>query len=82
VSVAVARLSLCRISSVVLGTVQEADVSSTGNANTSDLFRYDSSSGKFIYNLSTRSLAQGTYRADVALDDGSVHSVRFSLRTR
>jgi hypothetical protein len=46
-----------------------------------DLFRYDPTSGQYIYNLHTRGLTRGVWRIDAAVDlDGSVHSTHVSLR--
>ena len=58
----------------------EVTVASPGEANSGNEFRFDEPSGRYLYNLSTRGLATGTYRADALLDDGSTHSVQFSVR--
>jgi uncharacterized repeat protein (TIGR01451 family) len=53
-------------------------LSSAGNANPNDLFRYDASLGGYIFNLSTKGLAPGTYTLDyTAGNDPTVHSLTF-----
>jgi hypothetical protein len=42
-------------------------------------FRYDASSGQYTYNLSTKSLSEGTWELRVDLGDGVARSVQISL---
>jgi hypothetical protein len=76
---AAATLRLWYLTSSVLGT-EVTDVGSVGSANTGNEFRYDTEAGRYVFNLGTKHLLSGTYRADVELDDGSTHPVQFSLR--
>ena len=78
VDTAHATIKLTKISEEVLGDFEE--VISTSAANTGNVFRYDSESEQYIFNLSTENLNQGTYLLDVSLDDGQVFSVQISLR--
>jgi hypothetical protein len=75
---AVANLSLAKISSSVTGTFMEAV--STAAATTGNQFRYDSSSGQYIFNLSTKNLSTGTWLLSVDLHDGVSRTVVISLR--
>jgi len=64
---------------------------STAAATTGNLFRYDATSGQYIFNFSTKnstytnatgqvvSLAQGTYTISVKLDDNTYRSVNIQL---
>jgi len=56
------------------------DVDSSGNANTDNIFRYADTN--YIYNLSTKPYTNGTYRIQATLDDGTVHTVNISTKTR
>ena len=76
----VATLELFKISSAVLGTEEEVEVTSPGAATTGNAFRYDADKQQYIFNLSMKVLSTGTYRADIHTDDGSVNSVQFSLK--
>jgi hypothetical protein len=74
----VARLYLTKVGSVADGTVLEAI--STSNATTGNLFRYDATSGQYIFNLATKTLSTGAYQLRVDLGDGVPHTVNISLR--
>jgi HYR domain-containing protein len=74
----VARLYLTKVGSVADGTVLEAI--STSNATTGNLFRYDATSGQYIFNLATKTLSTGAYQLRVDLGDGVPHTVDISLR--
>ena len=78
-SIAVNALKTTRTSATVDGPVQDS-----GNANPDQNFRYDASlggTGGYIYNLSTRSLATGTYTLSFqAGSDTSVHTLRFEVK--
>jgi hypothetical protein len=77
VATAVARLTLQMYAGgQPLGT--PIDATPPGNADVGDLFRYDGS--QYLYNLSTKALAVGTWQLQVRLDDGTVHSVAIGLK--
>lgn len=71
-----ARLYLAKMSDSVFGTEEEA--SSTSGADSGNTFRYVD--GKFMFNLSTKTLSVGTWRLRVDLGDGATHTVVFSLK--
>jgi hypothetical protein len=63
---------------------------STAASTTGNLFRYDATSGQYIFNLSTKngytnpngttvSFAAGTYTLSILLDDGSYRSVNIHI---
>ncbi len=80
VPTAVARLQIFAYANQVIGTPVD-DVSSAGNANTDDLFRYDPQSNQYIYNLGTSILRAGkSYLLRTVLDDGSTYDVVISIR--
>ena len=78
------RLSFRKIEGSVAGDINEGD--STSNASVGDLFRYEASSGQYIFNWDTKPLAsspalgQGTYALFIDLGDGVERSVLVSLR--
>ncbi|MHB1908697.1 MAG: PxKF domain-containing protein [Nitrososphaerales archaeon] len=53
---------------------------SSGSSNSGNLFRYDSTSNQYIFNLSTTGLAVGPHTITVVLDDGMTYSVTINLR--
>ncbi len=66
-----------------LGVVgdEEIDVSSVGSANTGNVFRIDTGSQQYIYNLDASSLRQNaSYIIRTRLDDGSEHDVLISIK--
>jgi hypothetical protein len=73
-----ARIFVARVSAGVTGTYVET----TSNAapDGGNLFRYDASARQYIYNLSTKGLATGTWSIRVDLGDSVEHSVRVSLK--
>ena len=73
-----ARLYLQRIGAGTTGTTLEAI--STSNATTGNLFRYDATSGQYIFNLNTKTLSAGTYQLRLDLGDGAVRTVNISLK--
>jgi fibro-slime domain-containing protein len=77
VSNAVARLYVAQISSGITGTYVEAVTNV--NADSGNLFR-SNGPGQYIYNLSTKGMAAGTWRLRVDLGDGVVHQVNVSLK--
>jgi len=61
----------------------EAEVVSTAAGDLGNQFRYDAGDDLYIFNLSTKDpsyVGYFTYLAQVALDDGSTHSVEFALK--
>ena len=75
---AVATLLVAKIASSVTGTYAEAV--STSAATSGSAFRYDSSSGQYIFNLSTKGLSIGTWSLSIKLADGVARTVNISLR--
>ncbi|MFH1640714.1 MAG: PxKF domain-containing protein, partial [Candidatus Omnitrophota bacterium] len=75
---AIARIYISKISNDVVGTEVEAE--SVGEANTGNLFRYDSADNQYIFNLGTKALSRGTWQIRIALDDGSSKYVNISLK--
>jgi hypothetical protein len=76
---AVAHLGYIRVGSTG-GTVNGAV--STSAATSGSQFRYDPSSGQYVFNMSTRGLAAGQYRLDIDLHVGVERSalIGFGLR--
>ncbi len=73
-----AKLAVVKVSSTLLsGTTLESEVVAPADST----FRYDSSSGQYVYNLSTKGLTTGTYRLKVTLD-GSDTSIQAQLALR
>jgi hypothetical protein len=66
-------LYVAEVTSSVVGTDMEAV--STSAADSGNTFRYDSTSGQYVFNLSTKSLAQGTWQLRIDLGDGVSHVV-------
>lgn len=73
-----ASLAYTKISNGIEGTTVEA--TSTSSATTGSLFRYDATSQQYIFNLSSKDLASGTYRLNLVLGDGVTRSVLISLK--
>jgi hypothetical protein len=78
VSTAVANLTYQKITDNILGTVEEAI--STSAASEGNAFRYDSTDNLYIFNLGTTGMDTGTYQLNINLDDGTVKTVRISLK--
>jgi hypothetical protein len=77
---AVASLQVFFYSNGVIGSEIE-DITSVGQANTDNLYRYDPTSQQYVYNLDTSPLrGNATYLLRTHLDDGSDHDVLVSLR--
>lgn len=76
VGTAAATLTIAKISNNIEGTFVEAV--STANATTGNLFRSDG--GQYIFNLSTKGLAAGTYSIKVSIDDGTSYTTHISLK--
>ena len=73
-----ARLFLQRVGAGAMGTMLEAI--STSNATIGNLFRYDATSGQYIFNLNTKTLSAGTYQLRIDLGDSVLRTVNISLR--
>jgi hypothetical protein len=57
-----------------------AALDDSGNANPDFDFRYDAGSDVYMFNLSTRGYATGTYALSFTAGDGAVHSVVFAIK--
>jgi hypothetical protein len=75
---AVAKLTVAKVSSAIDGTYMEAV--STSAADTGNQFRYDASSGQYVFNLATKGLSTGTWSLSINLGDGVSRTVQISLR--
>jgi hypothetical protein len=52
-----------------------------GNSNPGNVFRYDSTINAYVYNLSVKSLAPGTYQLIYSVNgDPNTHSVAVTLK--
>jgi hypothetical protein len=78
ISNAVATLTVVYGTSGVGGTAVETV--STSAATTGNLFRYDATSGQYIFNWSTKGRAAGTYVLTADLGSGGSHAVQVSLK--
>jgi streptogramin lyase len=77
----VAKLSVVKISSNIVGS--EPEPVSSNPASTGNTFRYDATTGEYIYNLGTKgtSWTAGTYQLRIDLGDGdTTRTVNISLR--
>lgn len=75
---ATVKLYLAKISNNVVGDYIEAI--STSRATTDNLFRYDTASNQYIFNLGTKTLSTGTWQLRILLDDGTSKYVVIGLR--
>ncbi len=75
---AVATLSYVQLTDSDPGPVTEAV--STAAATTGNLFRYDASSGQYVFNWSTKGLTIGKYRLYIDLGDGINRTVDLGLK--
>jgi hypothetical protein len=74
-----ATLWVAKISNSIVGTDLEAVATNTP-ASTGNVFRYDPTSGQYLFNWSTKGLAPGTYLLRIDLGDGALHTVTVGLR--
>jgi hypothetical protein len=74
----VAHLSVAKVSNGIAGTSLEAV--STSAADAGNAFRYDPSCGQYVSNLSTKTMATGTWSLRADLGDLVDHVVQISLR--
>jgi hypothetical protein len=76
---ATAHIYYARVSDGITGTCIEA--TSSGNASSGNIFRYDCEANQYIFNLSTRGWASGTYRLTIKSDNGDIlYTVNISLK--
>jgi hypothetical protein len=74
----IARIYLAKVTDNVSGTEMEAV--STSAADSGNTFRYDSTGDQYIFNLSTKSLSQGTWQIRIDFGDGTFNPVWISSR--
>jgi hypothetical protein len=81
VGTATAMIDVVPVALYSAGGVLE-EVASSGNANSGNTYRYDASSGQYIYNLSSQSLPHGMVYDVITtiVDDGSRHRVRIAFK--
>jgi endonuclease G len=77
ISNAVATIWLAKFTNGVAGL--EFPAVSTSSSTTGNLFRYDPTSGQYIFNLNTKGLTPGVYRLRVDTGDGVLRAVNFTL---
>jgi len=75
---AVATIWVKKLSNGVLPGEMEAV--STSAATTGNLFRYDSTSNQYIFNLATKLLSKGNWRITIDLGDGTLNYVNINLK--
>lgn len=75
----VARLYVMKISDTVVSGV-ELPADTSGQTDSGNAFRYDATTGQYIFNWSTRGLSEGTWRLRVELLDSSTQTVLVGLR--
>jgi PKD domain len=80
VSDATASLLVAQVSGNVIGSFEEITPEAAGNSNLDSLFRFDPTSGQYIYNLQAKGFPTGTYVLRVHLNDGTNHDVYVSVR--
>ncbi len=73
-----AKLYLSQSSSV--NPVSTNEAVSNGSGDSGNTFRYDPSTQQYIFNLSTKDLAQGTWWLRIDLGDGQDHIVQVGLK--
>jgi hypothetical protein len=78
VGTAFATIDLIKISDGVTGVYEEA--TSTSAADTGNIFRYDSETEQYIYNLNTDELETGTYVIRIIFGVGQIFEVTVSFR--
>jgi len=64
-----ARIYVAKISNSVAGT--ELEASATNNPDAGNVFRYDTSSGQYIFNWGTKGLSEGAWQIRIDLLDGA-----------
>jgi hypothetical protein len=74
----IAHIYLAKLTNDVVGSEMEAV--STSAADSGNTFRYDSTSDQYIFNLSTKSVTQGTWQIRIDLHDGMTNTVLISSK--
>ncbi|MBU3924307.1 PxKF domain-containing protein, partial [Patescibacteria group bacterium] len=69
VSTAIAKIYLAKITDGIAGS--EINGTSSGKANTGNLFRYAAADNQYIFNLASKPLIKGTWQIRIELDDGT-----------
>ncbi|MBU4141755.1 carboxypeptidase-like regulatory domain-containing protein, partial [Patescibacteria group bacterium] len=69
ISTAIARIYLANIVDGIIG--KEINGTSSGKANTGNLFRYAAADNQYIFNLASKPLIKGTWQIRIELDDGT-----------
>ncbi len=77
---AVAMLQVEFVSSKPTGTYDFTDATSSGNSDTGNTFRFDPTSGDYVFNLSTSGFAAGTWLLRTTLNDGTHYDVLISIK--
>jgi hypothetical protein len=77
---AVARIAVAMLATSVTTSVNEDVIVLAADAGTT--FRYDASGRQYIFNLSTKGWATGTYRLMAHLDDGTTIEAYAEVRTK
>ncbi len=78
VGFAVANISFWKCSNSV--PIGEDELTVASQANTGTLFRYDSISKQYIFNLSTKGFPKGDYGIRVILDSGQMQQINIGLK--
>ena len=78
IDTAEAQLRIAKVTNSVVG--DQIETTSSGSSNTGNLFRYDTGTHQYSYNLATKNLSKGTWQVIIELDDGSIHNGIISLR--
>ena len=79
ISTLVARLSVGKVSNGVVGT--ELEAVSTAAGDNGNLFRFDAGARQYVFNWSTKGLAEGTWQLKIDMGDGALdRTVLVSLR--
>jgi hypothetical protein len=83
VATATASMVVHKVLDEATGTIDMTDLTTDAGQSNEDSgwFRYDAQTERYVFNLSTRNMsASATYRIQVTLNDGTVHTAIFSLR--
>ena len=77
---AVATLQVEFVSGTPTGTDDFTEATSSGNGDTGNTFRFDPTSGDYVFNLSTSGFAAGTWLLRTTLNDGTHYDVLISIK--
>ncbi|MEK7521057.1 MAG: PxKF domain-containing protein [Patescibacteria group bacterium] len=78
ISTATAQLFIAKISNGIVGNDKTS--LSTSNADTGNIFRYDSTDNQYVYNLLTNTLSPDSWQLKIVLDDGKYYIVVISIK--